>query len=146
MKITILTYLESEDTKTCDVVVDQVAEALRQGGHKPSVLGVHGDLRKLIAGLSRRKPDLVFNLLEMFGRNVRGDVGVAGVLDLLGTSAADVDERAVDGPDDVGDADVGCHLRRVPGHMGFGANAAPRAYVQRQSAGGSGGAGDVGRV
>ncbi len=84
MKVTILTYLESEGAKTHDVVVDQVAEALKLGGHEPSILGVHGDLGKLVSGLKRRKPDLVFNLLEMFGQNVRGDVGVAGVLDLLG--------------------------------------------------------------
>ena len=31
----------------------------------------------------RRRPELVFNLLEMFGDNVRGDVAVAGLLDLL---------------------------------------------------------------
>ncbi len=84
MKITILTYLEEEGSKKYDVVVGQVVEALREGGHRPSVLGVHGDLRKLIAGITRRKSDLVFNLMEMFGDNVRGDVGVVGVLDLLG--------------------------------------------------------------
>ena len=84
MKITILTYLDSEGVKAHDVVVDQVARALRKGGHTPSILGIHGDLRKLVAGLARRKPDLVFNLMEMFGQDVRADVGVAGVLDLLG--------------------------------------------------------------
>src|SRR3954471_21161929 len=84
MKITILTYLASEGAKSYDVVVVQVAKALREGGHTPSVLGVHGDLGKFITGLKRRKPDLVFNLLEMFGDNIRGDVAVAGVLDLLG--------------------------------------------------------------
>jgi len=84
MKITILTYLDSEESKTHDVVVDQVAEALRQGGHTPSIFGVHGDLGKLVSGLKRRKPDLVFNLLEMFAQNVRGDVAVAGLLDLVG--------------------------------------------------------------
>ena len=84
MKITILTYLESEEAKAHDVVVDQVAKALRKGGHTPSILEIHGDLRKLVAGLARRKPTLVYNLMEMFGKNLRGDVGVAGVLDLLG--------------------------------------------------------------
>ena len=83
MKITILTYLESEDAEAHDVVVDQVADALRSLGHAPSILGVHGDVRKLVNGLSRRKPDLVFNLMEMFGQNIRGDVAVAGLLDLL---------------------------------------------------------------
>ena len=39
MRITILTYLETEDSKTYDVVVDQVAAALTRGGHQTSVLG-----------------------------------------------------------------------------------------------------------
>lgn len=84
MKITILTYLESEDAREHDIVVDQVTAALRERGHSPSILGVHGDVRKLISGLARRKPDLVFNLMEMFGTNVRGDVAVTGLLELLG--------------------------------------------------------------
>jgi D-alanine-D-alanine ligase len=84
MKITILTYLEKEAAKGRDIVVDQVADALRQGGHKVSIFGVHGDVKKLISGVSRRQPDLIFNLMEMFGQNVFGDVGVVGLLDLLG--------------------------------------------------------------
>jgi D-alanine-D-alanine ligase len=65
------------------VVVEQVGKALRKTKHKVSVLGVHGDVKKLINGLSRRKPDLVFNLMEMFGKNIFGDIGVVGLLDLL---------------------------------------------------------------
>jgi D-alanine-D-alanine ligase len=84
MNITVLTYLESEDDKKYDVVVDQVASALKEGGHKVSILGIHGDVKKLVAGLSRRKPDLIFNLMEMFAENLFGEVGVAGLLDLLG--------------------------------------------------------------
>ena len=84
MRITILTYLEREGADEHDVVVDQVASALKANGHSPSVLGVHGDVSKLVAGIKRRKPDLVFNLLEMFGTDIRGDVAVAGLLDLLG--------------------------------------------------------------
>jgi D-alanine-D-alanine ligase len=84
MKITILTYVEREGSKDYDVVVGQVAKALREGGHRPSVLGVHNDLRKLIGGLRRRGPELIFHLLETFGGRPDGDVGVAGVLELLG--------------------------------------------------------------
>jgi D-alanine-D-alanine ligase len=84
MKITVLTHLEKENDTTCDMVVDQVSAALRQGGHKVSLLGVHGDLLKLKNGLTRRKPDLVFNLMETFGDTELGAVGVAGLLDLLG--------------------------------------------------------------
>jgi D-alanine-D-alanine ligase len=84
MKITVLTYLESEGAAVSDPAAEQVAAALREGGHKVSLFGVHGDLRKLMAGLSRRKPDLIFNLLETFGQDPRGYVPVAGLLDLLG--------------------------------------------------------------
>jgi D-alanine-D-alanine ligase len=83
MKITVLTHLEKEGAREHDVVVDQVAAALKKGGHRASILGVHGDLGRLSAGLRRRKPDLVFNLMETFGDNQLGAVGVAGLLDLL---------------------------------------------------------------
>jgi D-alanine-D-alanine ligase len=45
---------------------------------------VHGDVRKLIDGLTTKPPDFVFNLMEMFGKNLSGDIGVVGLLDLLG--------------------------------------------------------------
>ena len=85
MKITVLTYLDSEDenSKEYDPVVPQVARTLRKLGHRVSVLGVHGDVKRLIAGLSRRRPELVFNLMEMFGENVFGDIPVTGLLELL---------------------------------------------------------------
>ena len=86
MNITVLTYLDSEDesSKEYDQVVPQVARTLRRLGHRVSVLGAHGDVKRLIAGLSRRRPELVFNLMEMFGENVFGDIPVTGLLDLLG--------------------------------------------------------------
>src|SRR5262245_19150942 len=86
MRVTVLTYLEKkDDPKSYDAVVDQVAAALKEGGHKVSVLGVHDDLRRMVTALNRRKPELIFNLTETFGRrNYLGDVGVAGVLELLG--------------------------------------------------------------
>jgi D-alanine-D-alanine ligase len=86
MKITVLTYLDSDDESSTeyDPVVMQVARTLRKLGHRVSVLGVHGDVKRLIGALLRRKPDLVFNLMEMFGDNVFGDIPVAGLLDLLG--------------------------------------------------------------
>ena len=83
MNITVLTGLENDDPKSYDVVVDQVASALRKKGHRVSIFGVHDDLRKLVTGLARRKTDMVFNLLESFGEDTGGDVAVAGVLNLL---------------------------------------------------------------
>jgi D-alanine-D-alanine ligase len=84
MKITVLTHLEKEGSREHDVVVDQVAAALKKGGHGVSVLGVHGDLVRLVSGLRRRKPELVYNLMETFGDHQLGAVGAAGLLDLLG--------------------------------------------------------------
>ena len=52
-------------------------------GHKPSIFCVHGDVRKMIAGLKRRKPDLIFNLLEQFGDGQLGLVEVTGLIDLM---------------------------------------------------------------
>ncbi|HWE37567.1 MAG TPA: hypothetical protein VG406_13445 [Isosphaeraceae bacterium] len=83
MRITILTHVDEEGSKAYDAVVPQVARALKAGGHNPSILGVHDDLGRLVSGLKRRKPDLVFHLLECFGDELIGDVQVAGVLDLL---------------------------------------------------------------
>jgi len=85
MKITVLTHLEKErDEKSYDVVVDQAAETLRGLGHDVSIFGVHDDLEKFICGLSETQPDLVFNLMETFGKTQLGAVGALGVLDLLG--------------------------------------------------------------
>ncbi|HEV8579230.1 MAG TPA: ATP-grasp domain-containing protein [Thermoanaerobaculia bacterium] len=83
MNVTVLAGLEREDPKSYDIVVDQVVTALRRNKHRASILAVRDDVRKLVAGLARRKTDLVFNLLESFGSNTGGDVAVAGVLDLL---------------------------------------------------------------
>src|SRR5687768_7467551 len=83
MNITVLAYLAEGEEKP-DGVVDQVCEALRAGGHKPTVLAIYDDVGKLATNLKRRKPDLVFNLLEDFGDEILGGlIGVTGVLDLL---------------------------------------------------------------
>jgi D-alanine-D-alanine ligase len=83
MRITILTYLE-EDSAKPDVVVPQVEEALRAKGHETTVLGVHDDVGGMIRGLEESRPDVVFNIMEMFGENLFGAVAVVGLLDLLG--------------------------------------------------------------
>lgn len=85
MRITVLTYVEGKERSTeYDVVVNQVARALRRQGHQVAVLGVHADVKRVLAGLQRRRPDLVFNLVEMFAENMFGDIAMEGLLDLLG--------------------------------------------------------------
>lgn len=83
MNITVLTHLEKETSRTHDVVVGQVAAALKEAGHEATILGVHDDIQKLIAGLTQPRPELVFNLMEMFDEDPFGDVDAAGLLDLL---------------------------------------------------------------
>ena len=84
MKITVLTHLQKEDSRTVDVAARQVEEALAAGGHTVSVLAVHDEVEKLVRGLSDPAPDLVFNLMETFGKTQLGAVAVVGLLDLLG--------------------------------------------------------------
>jgi D-alanine-D-alanine ligase len=83
MKITVLTGLEEKNATACDVVVEQVAGALRENGHEVSILAVWDDVREVVDGLAERQPDLVFNLLESFGEDTGADVAVAGLLNLL---------------------------------------------------------------
>lgn len=98
MKITVLTHVEKEDSNNYDVVVPQVVEALKSKGHDVSILAVYSDIHKLIRGLTEPRPELVFNLMEMFGDDNFGDVDVAGMLDLLdlahtGGGAAEISLR-----------------------------------------------------
>jgi D-alanine-D-alanine ligase len=85
MRITVLTDVERDGSTSYDPVVEQVADALSRRKHKVSILGVHGDVSKVVEafGNGKKKPDLVFNLLEMFGDDATGDVSVVGLLDAL---------------------------------------------------------------
>jgi D-alanine-D-alanine ligase len=81
MKITILADLY--EGGTADPAVDEVAEALRLGGHKVSRLLVpDDDIRAVTTGLTRRKPDLVFHLINDFGGE-SGLIATAAVIDAL---------------------------------------------------------------
>ncbi len=81
MKITVLAYVDPADGR--DAVVDQVAKALR-ARHDVDILEIHDDTDAIVHGLAERKPDLVFNLCEMFGEDVQGDARVAALLEMLG--------------------------------------------------------------
>jgi D-alanine-D-alanine ligase len=84
VKIVVLTHLEKEGSDKIDPVVRAVADELVAGGHEASILAVHADLEQLVRGLTQPPPDLVFNLMETFGKHQLGLVGVAGLLDLIG--------------------------------------------------------------
>jgi hypothetical protein len=81
MNITILSDLYEDGTH--DPAVDHVAEGLKQGRHKVSKLLIRDDPRALMAGLARRKPDLVFHLINEFGDVDSGLIATAALLDAL---------------------------------------------------------------
>jgi D-alanine-D-alanine ligase len=81
MKITILA--DHYEDGTHDPVVDQVEEALRQGKHTVSRLLVSDDVRAVVRGLARRRPDLVFHLIDDFGEVESASTATAGLLDAM---------------------------------------------------------------
>jgi D-alanine-D-alanine ligase len=83
MKITILAYQEPDDEQP-DVVVAQLEQALGEAGHQVETFALTDDVGALVAGLRKRRPELIFNVMEGFGDDILGGlIGVTGVLDLL---------------------------------------------------------------
>jgi D-alanine-D-alanine ligase len=64
--------------------VEQVEKALVEAGHDVRRLGVCRDPGKLIAGLRRERPDVVFNLFEGLADKSETEPHAAGILDWLG--------------------------------------------------------------
>lgn len=83
MRVTVLCYVESEGSTEVDIVATQVAEELTALGHDVNILGIHADVEAVLAALRATAPDIVFNLAEMFGDNMQGEIAVVGLLELL---------------------------------------------------------------
>ena len=85
LKISVLFWEERiKEGNRHDEVVDEVAGALSEGGHKVSFIGISGDLRELLDNLDDKRPDLVFNLCERFADNDEYEMHVTAVLAMLG--------------------------------------------------------------
>ena len=85
LKISILFWEERSRRRIKhDEVVDEVAAALSEGGHKVSLIGINDDLRELLEKLDDKRPDLVFNLCERFADNDEYEMHVTAVLAMLG--------------------------------------------------------------
>jgi len=61
-----------------------VIEALRDLGHKVSVLGAVRDIETIVKTLTEHRPDIVFNLTEAFKGNRSLDKNIAGLLEMIG--------------------------------------------------------------
>lgn len=83
MKISVLAYLDA-GAKEPDVAIEQVSQALKEGGHQVSLVVIHDDVKQMVSDLADSKPELVFNLVESFGKEIiGGQLGATAVLDLL---------------------------------------------------------------
>lgn len=81
LKVPILFYQSTTEPE--DPVVGQIFEALQALGHKPARFAVERDVRSLLNGISRGRPDLVFNICETFANRNTFEVNVAAFLELL---------------------------------------------------------------
>jgi len=62
-----------------------VYKALRKNGHDVSLLGIYDDMTTLIEEVKEEKPDIVFNLMEVFNDKSHLDKNVAWLLEMLET-------------------------------------------------------------
>ncbi len=84
LKITVLFNEERTGHESShDEVVDQIANALTENGHKVILLGIADNLHELIDKIEQEKPDLVFNVCESFAGNDYAEMYVAGVLNMM---------------------------------------------------------------
>jgi D-alanine-D-alanine ligase len=85
LKVSVLYWEErGQEGNKHDEVIDEVAAALSEGGHKTSLIGINDDLRELLDKLDEKRPDLVFNLCERFADNDEFEMHVTAVLAMLG--------------------------------------------------------------
>ena len=85
LKISVLFWEErGKEGTEHDEVVDEVAGALSESGHKVSLIGINDDLRELLDKLDDQRPDLVFNLCESIADNDVYEMHVTAVLAMLG--------------------------------------------------------------
>ncbi|MCP4650833.1 MAG: ATP-grasp domain-containing protein [PVC group bacterium] len=62
---------------------DDVYTTLCDNGHDVRLLGIHNDINPLIEEIKKFKPDVVFNLTEVFNQKTYLDKNFAGVLEML---------------------------------------------------------------
>jgi D-alanine-D-alanine ligase len=85
LKVSVLYWEERKPEGAIhDEVVDEIAAALSEGGHKTSLISISEDLRELLDKLDDKRPDLVFNVCERFADSDDSEMHVAAVLEMLG--------------------------------------------------------------
>lgn len=64
-------------------VYKEIHGALLKNGHRVRLLAVHDDIGDLIDEIKEQKPDVVFNLVDIFKNRAHMDKNIAGVLELM---------------------------------------------------------------
>lgn len=83
MKICIL-HTPDDPEGPADPVLDQIENALREGGHETGRLVVDDQVQPLVTSLTTSPPDLIINMAESFGGRSALESNVAALLNLLG--------------------------------------------------------------
>jgi len=77
-------YDFKEEFKDEDWFIEQeIFEALKSNGHQVTLLGLYNDISILIEEIKENKPDIVFNLAEVFHQKSNLDKHVVAVLEML---------------------------------------------------------------
>ncbi|HAV22920.1 MAG: hypothetical protein A2X67_02385 [Ignavibacteria bacterium GWA2_55_11] len=63
---------------------EHVVQALKESGYKTSLFNMNGDIKRLIAFLEEKEPDIIFNLCESVGNESIHEMHVAGIYELMG--------------------------------------------------------------
>jgi D-alanine-D-alanine ligase len=76
-------YFEVDKTTPMDEY-EYVAERLRNVGFDAFTLNIKDDLKVLLDTLKTKKPDVIFNFIEIFKDNSRYEMNVVGLYELMG--------------------------------------------------------------
>lgn len=63
---------------------ENVEKVLQLCGYRTSLFNMNGDIKRLIAFLEEKEPDLIFNLCESVGNESIHEMHVAGIYELMG--------------------------------------------------------------
>lgn len=62
---------------------EEIAEALREGGYDAYILNIRDDIDIFFRDYKKNKPDVVFNLVEIYKDKAGLEMGFAGILEML---------------------------------------------------------------
>ncbi|MBU1894393.1 MAG: hypothetical protein KJ983_01070, partial [Candidatus Omnitrophica bacterium] len=76
-------FKEEFEQEDCRVYRD-IQRALKNNGHKVRLLGLKDDIRPLLDEVEEDKPDIVFNVADVFKNKTNFDKNIAWLLEMLG--------------------------------------------------------------